>query len=43
MPQLQPLPIMGLGYKWNLGFAGPLPMTPRYNKYVLVMIEHFSK
>jgi hypothetical protein len=43
MPQLQPLPILGLGYKWSLDFAGPLPMTPRHNKYVLVMIEHFSK
>jgi hypothetical protein len=43
MPQLQPLPIMGLGYKWSLDFVRPLPMTPRHNKYVLVMIEHFSK
>jgi hypothetical protein len=43
MPQLQPLPIMGLGYKWSVDFARPLPVTPRHNKYVLVMIEHFSK
>jgi transposase InsO family protein len=43
MPQLQPLSIMGLGYRWSLDFAGPLPVTPRYNKYVLVIIEHFSK
>jgi hypothetical protein len=41
LPHLQPLPIMG--YRWSLDFAGPLPMTPRHNKYVLVMIEHFSK
>jgi hypothetical protein len=34
---------MGLGYRWSLDFAEPLPVTPRYNKYVLVMIEHFSK
>jgi transposase-like protein len=34
---------MGLGYRWSLDFAGPLPVTPRHNKYVLVMIEHFSK
>jgi transposase-like protein len=26
-----------------LDFAGPLPVTPRHNKYVLVMIKHFSK
>jgi hypothetical protein len=43
MPQLQPLSIMGLGYRKSLDFAGPLPVTPRHNKYVLVMIEHFSK
>jgi hypothetical protein len=43
MPYLQPLPIMGLGCRWSLDFAGPLPVTPRHNKYVLVMIEHFSK
>jgi transposase-like protein len=40
---LQLLPIMGLGYRWSLDFAWPLPITPRHNKYVLVMIEHFSK
>jgi hypothetical protein len=34
---------MGLGYRWSLDFAGPLPVTPRHNKYVLVMIEYFSK
>ena len=42
-PILQPLSIMGLGYRWSLNFAGPLPITKRHNKYVLVMIEHFSK
>ena len=26
-PQLHPLPIMGLGYRWSLDFAGPLPLT----------------
>jgi hypothetical protein len=34
---------MGLGYRWNLDFAGPLPLIIRHNKYVLVMVEHFSK
>jgi hypothetical protein len=42
-PRLHPLPIMGLGYHWNLDFAGPLPLTVRHNRYVLVMVEHFSK
>jgi hypothetical protein len=40
---LQPLPIMGLRYQWNLDFASPLSLTPQQNLYVLVMIEHFSK
>jgi hypothetical protein len=34
---------MGLGYRWGLDFAGPLPLTVRHNRYVLVMVEHFSK
>lgn len=43
MPQLQSLPIMGLGYRWNLKFAKLFPVIPRHSKYVMVMIEHFSK
>jgi hypothetical protein len=42
-PQLHPLPIMGLGYCWSLDFVGPLPLTVWKNRYVLVMVEHFSK
>ena len=34
---------MGLGYRWLLDFAGPLDVTPRATKYILVMVEHFSK
>jgi hypothetical protein len=34
---------MGLGYRWRLDFMGPLPLTVQHNKYVLVMVEHFSK
>jgi hypothetical protein len=34
---------MGLGYRWSLDFARPLPLTVRHNKYVLVMVERFSK
>ena len=34
---------MGLGYRWSLDFAGPLPLTMRHNRVVLVMVEHFSK
>ncbi len=42
-PQLHPLLIMGLGYRWSLDFAGPLPLMIWHNRYVLVMVEHFSK
>ncbi len=42
-PHLHPLPIMGLGYRGNLDFTGSLPLMVRPNKYVLVMVEHFSK
>lgn len=42
-PQLHPLPIRGMFYRWSLDLAGELPETERGYKYVLVMIEHFSK
>ena len=34
---------MELDYRRSLHFAGPLVVTPRGAKYVLVMLEHFSK
>ena len=40
---LQSLSIMDLGYWWSLDFTRLLPSTKRNNKYVSVMIEHFSK
>ena len=42
-PQLKPLSIMGLGYRWSLDFASPLLPTSRGVKDILVMVEHFSK
>ena len=41
--ELQQLPVRGLAYRWGVDFAGPMPTTKRGNKYVLVMIEHFTK
>ena len=41
--ELHLLPIRGLGHRWDVNFAGPMPMTKRGNLYVLVMIEHFTK
>ena len=34
---------MDLGYRWSLDFAGPFPITKRHNKYVLMIVEYFSK
>jgi hypothetical protein len=34
---------MKLGYCWLLDLAAPLVVTPCGAKYVLVMVEHFSK
>ena len=41
--ELQPLPIRGLGYRWGMDFAGPLPRTKAGNRCVMVCIEHFTK
>ncbi|CAM6113779.1 unnamed protein product [Calypogeia fissa] len=41
--QLRPLPIQGLFYRWPCDLAGELPITPRGNIFVMIMIEHFSK
>ena len=40
--ELQPLPIKGLGYRWGVDFAGPLPTTAG-NEWVMVCVEHFTK
>ncbi len=42
-PELQPLPVMGLMYRWGVDLYGPLPRTKRGNSYVMICIEHFSK
>ena len=41
--ELQPLPVRGLGYRWGVDFAGPLPKTSAGNSWVMVCIEHFTK
>ena len=42
-PELRPLPIEGMFYRWGVDLTGPFPTTPTGNRYVMVMIEHFSK
>jgi transposase InsO family protein len=43
VPQLQPLPVMGLFYRWGVDLAGPFPTSRAGNTYLFVAIEHFSK
>ena len=43
MSSMQSLPIMGLGYRWSLDFAGPLITSRSKKRFVLVAVEHFSK
>jgi len=42
-PELQPLPIEGLFYRFGVDFAGPFARSKDGNAYVLIMIDHFSK
>jgi len=42
-PQLRPLPIMSLDYYKSLDFTRPLIVTSCEAKYVLIMVEYFSK
>src|SRR3569833_1589475 len=43
MSVMQSLPIMGMGYRWSLDFAGPLITARSKKRFVLIGIEHFSK
>ncbi len=42
-PELQPLPIEGLFYRWGVDLAGPFAKSREGNLYVMICIEHFSK
>lgn len=42
-PELHPLPICGLFYRWGVDLCGPFQKTPKGNKYVMVCVEHLSK
>jgi hypothetical protein len=39
---LQPLPIMGLFFRFNVDLAGPLEESPRGNSYVMIVVEHLT-
>lgn len=38
-----PLPLGGLFWRWHIDTAGPLPVSAEGHRYVIVMIEAFSK
>jgi hypothetical protein len=42
-PELKPLPIMGIFYRWDVDLCKMPFVSADGNKYVVVMIEHFSK
>ena len=42
-PDLHPLPVQGLFYRWGVDLCGPLPTTGGGNIYVMICVEHFSK
>ena len=42
-PTLKPLPIMGMFYRWGVDLCKMPFKSVSGNKYVVVMIEHFSK
>lgn len=42
-PVLKPLPIMGMFYRWGVDLCKMPVISTDGNRYVVVMIEHFSK
>jgi hypothetical protein len=41
--QLQPLPVMGLFYRWGVDLCGPFQASALGHKYIMIAIEHYSK
>lgn len=37
------LRVSGLFHIWSIDFAGPLPVTNRHSKYLLIAVEHLSE
>jgi hypothetical protein len=42
-PQLQPLPIEGMFYRWGVDLCGPFDISRQGNRYAMVCVEYFSK
>jgi hypothetical protein len=42
-PELHPLPLMGLFYRWHVDLCGPFAASDRGSQYVMVAVEAYSK
>jgi hypothetical protein len=42
-PELQPLEIAGMFYRWGVDLFGPLPTSESGYDYVMICVEYFSK
>jgi len=42
-PELRPLPIQALFYRWGVDLCGPLPKSSKGNLYCMICIEYLSK
>ena len=42
-PQLKPLPVEPMFYRWGFDLCGEFPETARGYKWVMVAVEHFTK
>ncbi|KII75119.1 Transposon Ty3-G Gag-Pol polyprotein [Thelohanellus kitauei] len=40
---LHPIPVNGRFKDWHLDFIGPLPLTDDGNRYILIMVDRFTK
>jgi hypothetical protein len=41
--QAHPIPVEGLFDRWEIDLVGPLPLTPRGNRYIAVAVEGLSR
>jgi hypothetical protein len=41
--ELQPLEVIGMFYRWGVDLCGPFNITTAGNRYIMIMVQHFSK
>jgi hypothetical protein len=40
---LHPIPLLGPFEKWEIDLMGPLPMTKRGHRFIVVVIDYLTK